>query len=131
VVDILRCAVFAVPALDHAAYRGDPSLMVLGFLHQAVKTGELGAMEQAAHHEHGGVDDAPGEVAADRRHDDVAGGDAVEPCQHAGAEREGQEHDQAENDLAQALAGLEITLDECFDHDGPLKIASGRHHPSW
>jgi len=85
--------------------------MVLGFLHQAVKTGELGAMEQAAHHEHGGVDDAPSEVAADRRHEDVAGGDAVELCQHASTEREGEQHDHPEDDLAQALARLEIALD--------------------
>ena len=65
--------------------------------------------EQLIHDVHRRVDDAPGDVAADERDQKLACTFATFILDDdAGAQREGERHDEAEHDLAQARGRIEI-----------------------
>lgn len=58
------------------------------------------------------IDDAPGDVAADRGDEQLPSGPGFVPHDQARREREGQGHDESEQDLAKALARSELFLGE-------------------
>jgi hypothetical protein len=69
--------------------------------------------EQLIHDVHRRVDDAPGDVAADERDEKFACTFATLILDDdAGAQREGERHDEAEHDLAQARGRIEIATRE-------------------
>jgi hypothetical protein len=69
-------------------------------------------VEGASEYQQAAVDDAPGDVAADRRDQQFPRGVAAVADDEAGRQREGERHDEAEQQFAQALPGTQVSRDE-------------------
>src|SRR5262249_47437559 len=86
----------------------------------------LAALVEGPKHEQDGIDDAPGDVAADRRHHDLVAIERIAPGEQARTHGDGQHHDQAEQDLAQAFGRIEKAADQGFRrrrvHVAPLVL---------
>ena len=76
-----------------------------GLMDGADREQPAAAFGQSAHQEHHGVDESPGEVAADRA--DKQHPDLLTLRHRAERAGEGQRHDQAEEDLGDAGEGIE------------------------
>ena len=71
------------------------------------------AVEHAADDEQPAVDDAPGDVAADRCDQELPDRSRSSPTTKHGGQRERQRHDEAEQQLPEALTRRQAVCEEC------------------
>src|SRR5262245_49239227 len=76
------------------------------------QSGEATSIEHNTEQIQRGVDDAPRDVASERRDQEIAARAFAFAEQHAGTERERERHDQPEQELAESLTRREIFVDE-------------------
>ena len=75
------------------------------------------ALEALAGEVHQGVDDPPGDVASDGRDQELAGGVGVLTHEDPRPQRERERHDEAEEDLGQAIAWIEVPIEDGRSQD--------------